>query len=390
MRTISFIIFYSIVFTIYFSLNYYIFSRGWQSIPADSRSRILYLVTFLILSGSFIIGRVMEKYLPGLVSNVLVWTGSFWLAAMLYFLLIVLFIDFIRLIDYFIPFLGKIIPGNMIVPFKFIVFKISLISVLLLIILGHVNTLFPKVTRLEISIPSPSSEMKEVNMVLVSDIHLGTLTPKKHIQKRIDLINSLKPDIILLAGDILDEDLKPVIYLDLGSALKELKAPLGVYGITGNHEYIGGVEAATKYLTKHGINLLRDSITKINNSFYLAGREDRDIARFSGKTRKPVDELIKDTHKDLPVILMDHQPFELAKAAAAGVALQVSGHTHYGQMWPLNYITRAIFEISRGYARFNGMHVYVSNGLGTWGPPLRIGTRPEIVNIRLIFQQELN
>jgi uncharacterized protein len=388
MRAISFIIFYSIVFTIYFSVNYYIFSRGWQSIPSESRARIFYLVAFIILAASFIIGRTVEKYMPGLLSNALVWTGSFWLAAMMYFFLIVVFIDIIRLADYVIPFLGKIIPQDAMATFKFTAFKTSVLIVFLLIFFGHLNTLFPKITKLDISIPSRSSEMKELNLLLVSDIHLGTLTPKKHIQKRINLINSLRPDIILLAGDILDEDLTPVIHLDLGSALKELKAPLGVYGITGNHEYIGGVEPAVNYLENHGITLLRDSVIKINNSFYLAGREDRDINRFSGDTRLPVEELIKDTPRDLPIILMDHQPYELGKSAAAGASLQVSGHTHHGQIWPLNYITRAVYEISRGYGNVNGMHVYVSNGLGTWGPPVRIGTRPEIVSMKVRFIKE--
>ena len=388
MRAISFIIFYSIVFTIYFSVNYYIFSRGWQAIPSESRARIFYLVAFIILAASFIIGRTLEKYMPGLLSNALVWTGSFWLAAMMYFFLIVVFIDIIRLADYVVPFFGKIIPEEAMAAFRFSTLKIITLIVLLVIFLGHLNTLFPKITKLDISIPTPNSEMKELNLVLVSDIHLGTLTPKKHIQKRINLINSLRPDIILLAGDILDEDLTPVIHLDLGSALKELKAPLGVYGITGNHEYIGGVEPAVNYLENHGITLLRDSVIKINNSFYLAGREDRDINRFSGDTRLPVEELLKDTPRDLPIILMDHQPYELGKSAAAGASLQVSGHTHHGQIWPLNYITRAVYEISRGYGNINGMHVYVSNGLGTWGPPVRIGTRPEIVFFQIRFIKE--
>lgn len=388
MRAISFIIFYSIVFTIYFSVNYYIFSRGWQAIPSESRARIFYLVAFIILAASFIIGRTLEKYMPGLLSNALVWTGSFWLAAMMYFFLIVVFIDIIRLADYVVPFFGKIIPEEAMAAFRFSTLKIITLIVLLVIFLGHLNTLFPKITKIDISIPTPNSEMKELNLVLVSDIHLGTLTPKKHIQKRINLINSLRPDIILLAGDILDEDLTPVIHLDLGSALKELKAPLGVYGITGNHEYIGGVEPAVNYLENHGITLLRDSVIKINNSFYLAGREDRDINRFSGDTRLPVEELLKDTPRDLPIILMDHQPYELGKSAAAGASLQVSGHTHHGQIWPLNYITRAVYEISRGYGNINGMHVYVSNGLGTWGPPVRIGTRPEIVSFQIRFIKE--
>ncbi len=385
MRTISFIIFYGLVFIIYFLANYYIFSRGWQAIPPGSRIRIIYLSAFIFFSLSLIAGRVLETYMPGLISNVLVWTGSFWLAAMLYFLLIVLFIDIIRLIGYILPFSDRLIPINLLAPLKFTLFKISLIAVFLLIIFGHLITQFPKITKLNIAVSSPSSMMQEVNIVLVSDIHLGTLTPKKHIQNRIELINNLNPDIILLAGDILDEDLKPVILQDLGSALRKLHAPLGVYGITGNHEYIGGVEAATDYLTGYGITMLRDSVVNINNSFYLAGREDRDIGRFSEKTRKSVHELLGETSKDLPVILLDHQPTNLEEAAQAGVALKLSGHTHHGQLWPFNYITNAIFEVSRGYAKYKEMQVYVSSGLGTWGPPVRVGTRPEIVNIVLTF-----
>ncbi len=385
MRTMSFIIFYGIVFAVYFLVNYYIFSRGWQAIPSESRARTVYLIGFILLAVSFILGRFLERYIPGLITNVLVWTGSFWLAAMFYFLLLVIFIDFIRLVDYILPFIGRIVPDTSMPAFKLNLLKYSLVSVSLLLFLGYVNTLYPKITKLDLTIPSKSSEMKELDIVLVSDIHLGILTSKKHIQKRIDLINSLNPGIILLAGDILDEDLTPLIHLDLGSALNQLRAPLGVFGITGNHEFIGGVEPATEYLTNHGITLLRDTVVKINNSFYLAGREDRDISRFTGDTRLPLDELLKDIKDNLPVILMDHQPFDLGKSAAAGVSLQVSGHTHHGQIWPINYITKAIYEISRGYGNINGMHVYVSNGLGTWGPPIRIGTRPEIVFLQVRF-----
>jgi uncharacterized protein len=388
MRTISFIIFYSIVFSIYFLINYYIFSRAWQAIPVDSRVRQVWLISFLILASAFIIGRVMEGFWLGPVSNLLVWTGSFWLAAMFYFFLLVILVDLVRLADYVFPFLTKIIDPDRMIQFKYNALKVSVAFVAILLFAGHINTLFPKITKLELNIPSSTSELSELNAVLVSDIHLGTMTPKRHIQKRIDLINSLKPDIILMAGDILDEDLKPVIYNDLGSALKQLHAPLGVFGITGNHEYIGGVEPASEYLTNHGITLLRDTVVTINNSFYLAGREDRDINRFSGDTRKPVAELLQDTPRDLPIILMDHQPYELGKAAAEGVTLQVSGHTHHGQLWPINFVTAAIFEISRGYGKVDGMHVYVSNGLGTWGPPIRIGTRAEIVSLKINFVSE--
>ncbi len=384
MRTISFIIFYSIVLSIYFLVNYYIFIRGWQSLPSGSKARSIYLYIFLLLSVSYVAGRILERFWLGPPTNILIWTGSFWLGAIVYFILILVLIDVVRLLNIAIPVIPSAWLSN-IVKTRMILFVSTISVVLVIIISAHINTWFTKVNNLEIFLEGKNSEMRSVSMVLVSDIHLGSLTPKNRIQKMVNRINSLKPDIILLAGDILDEDVGPVIHRDLGSAIKNLSAPLGVYGVTGNHEYIGGIKEAAEYLTSHGVFLIRDSVIKINNSFYLAGREDMNIGRFSGKTRMSVEKLLEKTGDGFPVILLDHQPFNLEKAAAAGADLQLSGHTHHGQLWPLNFITRAVYTISRGFGEVDGMKVYVSNGIGTWGPPLRIGSRPEIVLIDINF-----
>jgi uncharacterized protein len=385
MRTITFVIFYSIVITVYLLINYYIFIRGWQALPSASRSRNIYLVIFLIFSLSYIAGRILERFWLGPPVNLMLWTGSFWLGAMLYFVLILLAIDLVRLVNLVIP----VIPGGWLENagrIKSVLFAGSVLAVLLLVIVAHVNTWYPKVTTVETWLDGKNSRMKSVNMVMVSDIHLGSLTPKNRINKMVGKINSLNPDIIVMAGDMLDEDVGPVIQRDLGSALVKLSAPLGVFGVTGNHEYIGGVAEAAKYLTEHGIELIRDSVVRINDSFYLAGREDLSIETFAGKKRKSVEDLLKLAGDDLPVILMDHQPYNLDRSAAAGADLQLSGHTHHGQLWPLNFITRSIFPISRGYGEVNGMQVYVSNGIGTWGPPMRLGSRPEIVYFKISFR----
>jgi uncharacterized protein len=189
----------------------------------------------------------------------------------------------------------------------------------------------------------------------------------------------------LLAGDVLDEDLEPVLRQNIGETLKQLNAPLGVYAIMGNHEYIGGAEQAYNYLKSHGLIMIRDSVIKVMDSFYIVGREDRDKPRFSGKERKELADLTNGLDKNYPVILLDHQPYYLEKAAALGVDLQLSGHTHHGQLWPLNYVTSAIYTISSGYGFVDGMHAYVSNGVGTWGPPVRVGNRPEIVLLNITF-----
>jgi predicted MPP superfamily phosphohydrolase len=158
-----------------------------------------------------------------------------------------------------------------------------------------------------------------------------------------------------------------------------------VYAITGNHEYIGGVEPACKYLVEHGLVELRDNYIMIANSLYIIGREDRSIKGFTGKVRKNLVEIMKGINKNLPIILMDHQPVKLAEAAENGVDLQLSGHTHHGQLWPFSFITKKVYELSMGYKKTGDTHYYVSCGVGTWGPPIRTGNRPEIIRIDLRF-----
>jgi predicted MPP superfamily phosphohydrolase len=190
-----------------------------------------------------------------------------------------------------------------------------------------------------------------------------------------------------LAGDVVDEDIEPVVRLNLGEMLLSLKSKYGTYAIPGNHEYIGGAEKAFAYLTKHNVKLLRDTVVCIDTSFYLAGREDRDRGRFSGNGRKELSRLLTGLDHAKPLILLDHQPFAFQKAVDEGVDLQLSGHTHQGQMWPFNYITQAMYEIDYGYLQKGNTQFYVSSGVGTWGPPVRIGNRPEIVFIHVRFSE---
>jgi len=123
----------------------------------------------------------------------------------------------------------------------------------------------------------------------------------------------------------------------------------------------------------------------VKNSFTIVGREDRSYNRGSARRRKSLEELMKGVDRSLPVILMDHQPFALEEAVSHSVDLQLSGHTHHGQLWPFNFITKRVYELSWGYLKKGATHIYVSCGVGTWGPPVRTGNRPEIVNIKLSF-----
>ncbi|HOI29107.1 MAG TPA: metallophosphoesterase [Melioribacteraceae bacterium] len=376
------IIFFGIVFSVYGIVNYYIFRRVVSIVPDQYKTIFTIIFVFVVLS--YIVGRFLENYWVWYVSDFLVWVGSFWIAIMFYSLLMLIIIDAVRIINYFLPIIPNAVTAN---PDKLKQTLALIVSVLVLIIVtgGFFNSRLVAIKKYAINLDKKAGDLKSLNIVMASDLHLGTVNGKNFAYRIVDKINKQNPDIILLAGDIIDEDIKPVLRDNVGEALLELKAKYGVFGITGNHEYIGGVKDAVDYLTNHNIRMLIDSYIKIDSSLYIVGRADRDSRRFADYTRKPLEEILVGADKSLPLILMDHQPFQLNDARNNGIDLQLSGHTHNGQLWPINYIVEKIYEIAWGYRLIEGTHYYVSSGVGTWGPPIRTGSRPEIIKLTLNF-----
>jgi len=286
-----------------------------------------------------------------------VWIGSIWLGAMVYFLLSVLTLDIMRLLNLIIPFF----PQSFYTKYestKLIVFAVISFLVFVIVLAGFITAKNPKVKNLNITINKYVNKFKKLKIVVASDIHLGTIISKFRLGKIVKIINSLDADLVLLPGDVVDEDIGPVIKNNLGETIRKIKSQYGVYAITGNHEYIGGVEPACKYLTEHGIIELRDKYIKIEDSIYIIGREDR-----SKKNRKSLEKLMEGIDKRLPLILMDHQPIHLEKAEKEGIDLQLSGHTHHGQLWPFNFITKKVYELSRGYKKKGTTPVVLAPGV---------------------------
>lgn len=385
MRPTSQILFFGIFFAILTAINFYIYIRGLQALPAHSGLRNWYSILFWVVALSFMGGRILESILPPIPANLLVWVGSFWIGAMLYLLIAVVALDLLRLVHHFLPFFPSAVTADY-ARTKQTVFAAVAGAVALLLLAGHINAVTPRIKTLDLSIAKKGVGTRKLDVVVVSDIHLGTIVSRSRIQHIVDKINSLDPDLVLLAGDVVDADIAPVIQRNLGESIRGIRSRLGVYAVTGNHEYIGGVQEACAYLTEHNVTVLRDESVEVGGSIFLVGREDRMSARFGGVPRKTLRELMAAVDPKYPVILMDHQPYELEEAASQGVDLQISGHTHAGQLWPLNYIVNSIYELPQGYRKMGDTHFYVSTGAGTWGPPVRLGNRPEIVRLLLHFE----
>jgi predicted MPP superfamily phosphohydrolase len=386
MRASVFVIFLSIVLFIYFVVNFYIFRRGWQALSGAGTYRTIFLIGFLILVLSYPLGRFAEHFSRNGFTEFLVFLGSIYLGIMVYALFLVLIIDLLRLVNHFTGFFPNFIRQNGQKSAEFATLFVVVVTVLI-VIAGYVNTLFPRIRTLELTVPKTAGNLSALNVVVASDIHLGTIIRNGQLEGIIERINSLDPDIVLLPGDIVDEDVGPLVDQNMSATLQKIKSRLGVYASTGNHEYFGGVERAVAYIEKGNIKVLQDTLVKVADAFYIIGRKDR-MAERMGSGRKSLAEIMDGVDHQYPLILMDHEPIGLDEAGKNGIDLQLSGHTHHGQLFPFNYITKAVYELSWGYLRKESTNYYVSCGVGTWGPPVRTNSVPEIVRIILRFKEK--
>lgn len=380
-RRRSFLIFFSIVVAVFGSINYYIFVRLNQSIPVSSWFHPVFLPLFCFIAASFLLGQFLEYRRSNLLSDVLTWIGSFWLGMMSWFFMAALLVDLFRLLDFVIGFLPSVWYTNGELTREWIAGLASAI-ISLVMFLGFLNARRIQVKTLNIRIDKPRQSLR---IAAISDMHMGALIRRRMVHQMVTKINALKPDLVLMLGDQVDGNVHPVMQLDLGSELKKIESKYGVYAITGNHEYIGNAETACAYLEAHGITMLRDESVEVAG-MYLVGREDRTSKQFAHLQRKSLADLVVPLDKSKPIILMDHTPFHLEESEQNGIDFQLSGHTHHAQIWPFNFITKALYEVSWGYKRKGKTQFYVSCGSGTWGPPIRIGNRPEIMDIRIEFQ----
>jgi predicted MPP superfamily phosphohydrolase len=359
------------IITAYTALTFYIGWNGWvwlHSVFGLEDKWIFGSIIFLI-SYAYILSHFFKKV------PLFKMIGSYWLGLFQYAILLLPISNLVALV--------LIIADLPTTPVISWVGGTVCTAFIILFIYGTFNAYSPVVRTFSLVIPKQAGKLTQLKIAMASDMHFGRLSGIRHVRRLVREVNALKPDIILLPGDIIDDDPVPFTQKKMGNVMKELSAPLGVYGVLGNHEYYGGkIPQFLLEMERNDITILMDQVIKVADSFYLAGRKDK-----TDRNRMSIEDLLEDIEPALPIIMMDHQPAEIKDAEKNHVDLLLSGHTHRGQMAPNHLITRRIFENDWGYLQKSQLHSIVSSGFGFWGPPLRIGSRSEIIQIQLTFQK---
>ncbi len=381
----GFMLFFGILLALTGVLNYYLVKRLQQCIsyqfpriPKGIYVGLFFLFLFLFSMGFF---RTALPVSPS-VSSVLGGISGCFMGIFIYLFLYFVLCDLVLLILRLCKAIPKPLPH-----------RTRAVSVMLAVVVAlstccygfiHVNQI--QTVSYSISV-SPKQMKKQVNLVLLSDLHLGSAGWEHRLEKVVEAVQSQKGDIICIAGDIFDSNFNAMANPQRAKELlQSLSAPYGVYASLGNHDAGETFPQMVAFLKGCNITLLDDKSVEIDNTFVLAGRLDRSpIGGYGEYTRKPLGEVLEGQNTALPVVMLEHNPAHGDSYSITDADLILSGHTHKGQIFPANLFTNFIYTVDYGYYREseNHPHRIITSGAGIWGMPMRVGTNSEIVTITL-------
>lgn len=239
------------------------------------------------------------------------------------------------------------------------------------------NAYVPTVVHYSVKLDKPLAQPLRIGVA--SDTHLGELFGAKQLDELAEIFHREKVDLILLPGDIMDDNLDAFYRENMAPHLAKLTAPLGVYATLGNHDFFGAERSIATEIQRAGIRVLWDQALEVDGKFTLIGRND-DLAL----GRPSAEQLLQGVNKDLPIFLLDHRPSEIEQHSRLPIDIQVSGHTHKGQIFPAGLITRMMYRLDYGYEKIGLGHYFVTSGYGFWGIPMRLGSQSEVVIIDVV------
>ena len=368
--------FHTILTLAYIIPNIYLFVRIWQ-LFISKEQRVYYVLIYLLLFLIYPVSNLFHEAGPGLAARTLSAFADYLLPFFLYLFLFVLLLDLLLLFSRLFRLVTeKKIKSS---PFRSYGLPVIVFCSMAVVAAGIINFNTIRTTEYKITIPGKSSKASHIKIAFVSDFHLQETTGIHFMEKFMLKIDSIKPDLMLFGGDIVEGDREGENMERFEKLLSGIKTTYGVFGVLGNHEHYARQDKGS-FFRKSGIEILSDSVVIVDSSFILVGRNDSHT-----RTRKSVEEIMRNIPDNLPVILIDHRPTEIEQISRTSADVVFSGHTHDGQLFPINLITRSIYELSHGHMKKNNTHFFVSSGIRLWGPPVRTTGKSEIMVIDAEF-----
>jgi predicted MPP superfamily phosphohydrolase len=340
-------------------------------------AKILFSVFCVLLLAAFPVAETLSHRGSGGWTKGVIVVGYDALPLLLYLVLTAILIDLIIGAGRLLKFLSKETVRSSC--FRRWRLRAVLIIPVIVVTAGVVNFHWLRVREYSIEVPRKSSAVRELRIAFAADFHLGTITDGNFMKRFVARVNAVEPDIVLIGGDVLEGDRREEDVGGFAAEFRRLRSTYGVFAVPGNHEGHGG--SRSDFFDRAGIRLLEDAVVKIDDAFYLAGRNDA-----HSRNRKPVVDLLGNTPDDLPLILLDHRPTDIDNVSRTRTDIVLSGHTHHGQLFPINWITDRQYELSWGYAKKRQTHVFVTSGVQLWGPPVRTAGASEILLIHVVFR----
>lgn len=365
----------SVFVTFYFGKRW----QFWFNLNLTGYFRIIYWVTVCFAGLSLIFARLLDGFIPSYIHLSLISISGLMICSV--------FIATIFDITYW--FSKKRLKPNLWIKVSFI------IAVTALFCFGHEMAINPQIVHYKVEINKPA-HVEHLRIVQLSDIHINEHTSTKMIREMVEKVNALEPDFIVITGDTLDKSLKPFLEDGFDKQFQQLKPKYGSYIIFGNHEYLGINDANNREddiinaFKQANLKVLKDDIVYLDEvGITLIGRDDFSSSRYDIK-RASLSDLILFTDTEKPIILLDHQPRNIDEAAEQNVDLMLSGHTHGGQIFPVNILVAMMYKNAKGIYQDTNHHFtsIVSSGYGFGGPPIRLMTRSEIVVIDVSFAKK--
>ena len=357
--------------------NIYVFFRI-KDLFISKGYRGWFILIYLLIAAIYPLTESLPDRDMNLSMHVLSGISGYILPFFLYLFLCVLLFDLFLLLNLALRIVSFETRKNF--SFRFYTLSGMIILSIAVVIAGVINLNTIRISKYRIEVPRRHSNADHLRVVFVADFHIQQNTHERFVEQFVRKVDALQPDLMLYGGDMLEGDSENETTETIESTLRSVHAKYGVFGVPGNHEFYGGQEQGD-FFRKAGITLLCDTMVRIDSAFYLAGRNDQHFGR-----RKSVNEILGSDSLDLPVILMDHRPVGLQAISNTGIDVQFSGHTHNGQLFPINLITRSIYEVSWGYKKIRNTHFFVTSGLRLWGPPVKTAGKSEIMLVDIYFE----